>query len=148
MEELLLRALLARDELDVVDEKQVDRPILGAELGRAVVPDGIDQVVGESLRGEVHEAEMRVELGDVMTDRVQQMRLAEADTTVDEERVVCARGQLGDRLARRLRELVRVADDERLEGVASAEAGGRKPDLRGRRSWVLGDGLAVDFHRD
>jgi hypothetical protein len=45
------------------------------------------------------------------------MGLAEADTTVDEERVVVIAGLGRDRLARRVRELVRGADDEARERV-------------------------------
>jgi len=35
VEELFLRPLLARDELDIVDEQEIDGPVLGAELRRA-----------------------------------------------------------------------------------------------------------------
>ena len=57
-----------------------------------------------------------------MPDRVHQMRLAETHAAVDEQRVVGARRRFGDRAAGRVRELVRRADDERVEGVAGAEA--------------------------
>jgi len=36
VEELLLRALLARDELDVVDQEEIDVPVSAPELRRAV----------------------------------------------------------------------------------------------------------------
>ena len=56
-----------------------------------------------------------------MADGVEEMRFAEPDSAVDEERVVRARRQLRDRLRRRLRELVRGPDDEGVERVARVE---------------------------
>ena len=53
---------------------------------------------------------------------VEQVGLAEPHPAVDEERVVGLGGQLGDGLAGRLGELVRRADDERVEGVLRVEA--------------------------
>ena len=58
----------------------------------------------------------------LVADRVQQVRLAESDPAVDEERVVGLGRQLGDRLAGGLGELVGRADDEGVEGVARVEA--------------------------
>ena len=53
-----------------------------------------------------------------MSDRVEQVRLAETDAAVDEERVIGLGRQLGDGLAGRLRELIGVADHEGIESVA------------------------------
>src|SRR5713226_9529896 len=104
MEELLLRSFLTGNELDVVDEKEIDGPVLGAEFRRPIIADGIDEIIGEALGGEIERAELRVELGDLMSDRVKQVRLPQADAAVDEERVVRAGGQLGHGLAGRLSE--------------------------------------------
>ena len=122
VEELLLRPLLARDELDVVDQEQIDRAVARAELRGAVVADRVDELVGEALGGEVRDGHAREEAHALMPDRVQQVRLAESDAAVDEQRVVRARRQLGHGLAGRLRELIRRADDEGVEGVARVEA--------------------------
>ena len=61
-------------------------------------------------------------LHDVVADRVHQVRLAEPHAAVDEERVVRARRRFGDGAARGVRELVRRADDEGVEGVAGIQA--------------------------
>ena len=151
VEELLLRALLAGDELDVVDQEEVDRAVLGAELRGAVVADGVDEIVREALGGEVEQAERRVQARDLVTDRVEEVRLAEADTAVDEERVVGLRRQLGDRLAGGLGELVGVADHEGLEGVAGREAVGERHRRRLAGGHGAALGLAIDLdgnHRD
>ena len=140
VEELLLRPLLARDELDVVDQEQVDGAVLGAELRGPVVADRVDQLVGEALGREVEQAERRVEPRDLVADRVEQVGLAETDPAVDEERVVGLRRQLGHRLAGGLGELVGVADDEGVEGVArrtgrsTAATAGELARRRGRRA--------------
>ena len=101
VEELFLRALLARDELDVVDQEQVDRAIARAELRRAVEANRVDELVGEALRREIDDGQAREELGGLVADGVQQVRLAEPDAAVDEQRVVGARRQLGHGLRRR-----------------------------------------------
>ena len=127
VEELVLRAFLAGDELDVVDEQHVDRAIALAELEDAVVADGVDHLVHEPLGRDVGEPQRRRVLHDVLPDGVHQVRLAEADAAVDEERVVGQRRRLGDGAAGRVGELVRRADDEGVEGVARVQA------LRGDR---------------
>ncbi len=72
-----------------------------------------------------------------MPDRVHQVRLAETDAAVDEQRVVRPRRRLRHRAAGRMRELVRRTDDEGVEGVAGSEPARRRPrrlvQARGRR---------------
>ena len=134
MEELFLRALLARDELDVVDQQKVDGPVAGAELGGPVVADRVDELVGEALGREVGDRHPGEEPRALVADGVEEMGLAEADPAVDEERVVGARWQLRHRLARGLRELVRGADDEGVEGIARVQPLGGAP----RHGWAAG----------
>src|SRR5262245_63748394 len=76
MEELLLRPLLAGNELDVVDEEEVDVAIFGAKLRRSIVADGVDELVGEALRREVEQAKRGIEAGDLMTDGMKEVGLA------------------------------------------------------------------------
>ena len=89
---------------------------------------------------------------EVLADGVHQVRLAEADAAVDEQRVVGPRGGLGDGAGGRVGELVRRSDDELLEGVAllvlRRRSGGgfgrvrrgRGVPLRGgRRRGIVGD---------
>jgi len=68
-----------------------------------------DQLVGEPLRRDVDDDHPREELRTLVADALQQVRLAETDTAVDEEGVIGLRRQLGHRLAGRLGELVRGA---------------------------------------
>jgi hypothetical protein len=62
-----------------------------------------------------------VALQDVVAERLDEMRLAQTDTAIDEERVV-RRGVLGHLQSRPPGELVRLARDERREGEAGVEA--------------------------
>src|SRR3990172_6820207 len=53
MKKLLLRALLSRDELDVVDQKHVDVSVLLLEVGHPVCAQAEDELVREFFRGYV-----------------------------------------------------------------------------------------------
>ncbi len=88
MEELLLRALLACDELDVVDEKQVDAAIAVAEQRHLVLADGVDQFVRERFGGDVLDGQVRETLDHGVGNGVHQVGLAKPGLTVEEERVV------------------------------------------------------------
>ena len=53
VEELGLRAFLASEELDVIDEQHVDGAVALAEVEHAVVADGVDHLVHEPLGRDV-----------------------------------------------------------------------------------------------
>ncbi len=57
-----------------------------------------------------------------MADRLQQVCFAEADTAVDEQRVVGVPGWVGDGEGGGVREAVVGADDKGIEGVVGADA--------------------------
>ena len=93
VEELLLRALLAGEELDVVDQQHVDVAEPVAEAGHLVVADGVDHLVGELLTGDVADGGVRLAALHVVADGMHQVGLAHADAAVEEERVVGLRGR-------------------------------------------------------
>jgi len=117
VEELFLRPLLLGQELDVVDQKDVDRPVALPESGHPLEPDRRDQVVHEVLGGQVDDARSGGGSAETVADRVQQMGLAQAHTAVEEERVVGDPGLLRHGLGGSAGEAVRVADHERAEAV-------------------------------
>ena len=94
----------------------------------AIVADGVDHLVHESLGRDVGQLQIAIVLQHVLPDRVHQVGLAETDAAVDEQRVVGARRRFGDGAAGGVRELIRRSDDEGVEGVAGIEPGG--PGLR------------------
>ena len=107
VEEFLLGPLFARDELNVVDQQKVDRPVARAEGGRAVVADRIDELIGEVLGREIDDQRAGKQVNRPVADRVEQVRLAETDAAIDEQRVIRARRELRDGLRGGLGELVR-----------------------------------------
>ena len=137
VEELLLDAFLALDELDVVDEQHVDVAVAALEGDLAVIAQRVDEVVGEFLGGDVLDAHTGKQSLGVVTGRVQQVGLAEAGLAPDEERVVGAGGRLGDRQGGGMGEPVGGADDEGVEGVAPVEAD-RSCRRLGRSAWPFG----------
>ena len=65
VEELVLRAVLAGEELDVVDQQHVAAlAVLAAELVHLPVADAVDVLVHERLGREVQDAPLRVLLAD------------------------------------------------------------------------------------
>ena len=58
VEELGLRAFLAGEELDVVDEQHVDAAVALAEVEDAVVADRVDHLVHEPLGRDVGELQV------------------------------------------------------------------------------------------
>jgi len=112
VEELFLRTFLAGEELDVVDQQRVERAIRGLEVVDRVVLQGAHHVAHEALGVHVGNPRVLVLRADVVADGVHQVRLAEADTAVDEQRVVGPSRVRGDLHRCGAGELVALALDE------------------------------------
>src|SRR6266545_6653837 len=95
VEELLLRPLLAREELDVVDEEDIDAAIALAELLALLSADRVDELVRELLTRRVCDALLRMTRDHGVPDRVHEVCLPETGSAVDEERVVAMAWALG-----------------------------------------------------
>src|SRR3990172_9113774 len=148
VEELLLGAVLAGEELDVVDEEDLRRAVAAAELVLAALGDGGDEVFGELLAGDVEGATLRD--GEAVGYRLEEVGLAETWPAVDEQRVVTGAGLVGGGDGGGRRQAVGLADDEALKGELGVElfravgAGGDR--AQARRSAVEGreiGGVAV-----
>ena len=115
VKELFLGAGLARQKLHIVHQQHIAGAVFGAKLLLGVGADGRHQLVGEHLAGDVDR--LVAILAAAVGDGVHQMRLAQADAAVDEERIVAAprpvahghRGGMGQQVV--------GADDEGVEGV-------------------------------
>ena len=112
VEELFLRAVLAGEELDVVDQQRIERAIRGLEIVDRVVLERFHHVADETLGVHVGDARALVAAADHVADGMHQVRLAQAHAAVDEQRVVGTPGILGDLHRRRARELIALALDE------------------------------------
>jgi hypothetical protein len=78
-------------------------------------------VADEALGVNVRDARALVAAADHVADRVHQMRLAQADAAVDEQRVVSTARILGDLHGRGARQLVALALDEAREGEVGVQ---------------------------
>ena len=135
-----IRSLCSKNWTSSISEHVVGAVALLEALD-PLVAERVDEVVDERLRGDVADGHVRRVRADVVRDRVQQVRLAEAGVAVDEERVVGLRRRLGDRERGGVREAVRRADHERVERVlrvdaaaASARGGGRRRGVERERA--------------
>ena len=107
--------------------------------GHALEADRGDHFVGEFLGADVGEPQRRVALLEVVADRLHQVRLAQAHSAVEEQRVVGFRRLLGHGLRGGVRELVRGADDKRVEGIARVQLVVRRIEIE-PRLWRRGSG--------
>ena len=77
VKELLLRALLARKKLDIVDQQRIHRAIEPLELVDGVVLQRRDHIRHKALGVQVHHVRIRVVGDDGVTDGMHQVRLAQ-----------------------------------------------------------------------
>jgi hypothetical protein len=138
VEELLLRALFAGQELDVVDEQHVHVPVFVPERQHLGVLDRVDHLVHEPLGRHVRDARAGARAQRGVADGLQQVRLAEAGAAEDEQRVVDAARVLGDGEAGGVREAVAAADDEAVERQAWIERAAVRADR-----WLGNDGCGA-----
>src|SRR5206468_3148968 len=127
VEELLLHAFLAGEELDVVDDDDVELANADTKRVDRTGQECPNQVVREGFRGEQRDAEPQA-FAEGMRHRACKVRLAEPDATVEEERVVAGARMIDNFPSARMGERIALADDEALEAVA-----GRRPAWRERR---------------
>ncbi len=138
VEELLLRAVLAGQEMDVVDDEQVRVAVSMAEVARLVALDGGDELVDEGVAGEVKDARFRLGCQHALGDGLEQVRLAQPDAAVDEQRIVAPAGLIGDGDRCRMGELVAGSDDKAVESVIRVERERNVPihEHAGRGRWL------------
>ena len=88
MEELLLRLLLAGDELDIVHQQKIGAAVLCAQLLAAADLNGVDEIVREVVALDVHDLRFRVFRVHRAADGEKKVRFAETGVAVNEERVI------------------------------------------------------------
>src|SRR6056297_290885 len=121
VEELLLRGVLAGDELDVVDHQDIDRPEELLESHHVLVAQRLHEAVHELLGREVDDLRLRRLLLQLPGDGVHEMRLAEAHTAIKKQRVEGDRATFRHALGSGMGKLVGLADDEAIEAESGIE---------------------------
>ena len=132
--------------MDVVDDQDVDVPVPVAELVHLAGLDGVDELVDERVAREIEDAVVRQPLEDLLADCLEQMRLAESNAAMDEERVVGLPRELRHREGGGVGEAVRVADDELAERELRVELRGGRERRVGRRCRCAPDADLDDLH--
>src|SRR5437867_10703702 len=92
--------------MNVVDQKQIGLTVTLPEFDQRAVLDRIDEFVNEKLARNVNDSRVFLFREHELADRLHEVRLAQTDAAVDEQRVVGAGGRLCDGQARRVRDLV------------------------------------------
>jgi len=121
VEELLLRRILARDELHVVHHQHVDGAEHVLEVHHLLFAQRLHEAIHELFGGEIDHPQRRVARLDLVRDGVHQVGLAEADAAIEEQRVEGDRATFGDPTGGGMGELVGLADHEAVEGEARIE---------------------------
>ena len=114
------RSLPAKNWMSSISSASSER-YDGFELVDGVVLERLDHVADETLGVHVRDARALVAAADHVADRVHQVRLAQPDAAVDEQRVVRAAGILSDLHRRCARQLVALALDEARESEVRIE---------------------------
>ena len=135
VEELLLRTLLAREKLDVVDHQDIRVAVFLAELDQRAVLNGIDELVGELLAGKIDDARGLLVVDDEVADGLQEVRFSQSAPSVHEKGVVGLGGRLGHRNGGSVRELVVRPDHERFETCCGDSFRRWSDSGRARKPW-------------
>lgn len=78
IENFHLGGILGAEELHIVDEEEIQIPVLGPELGHGVVLDGIDELVGEGFAGNEEYRQAGLISMDIVADGMKQMGLPQS----------------------------------------------------------------------
>src|SRR5450755_2750947 len=92
VKKFFLRTFLAAEKLDVVDQEQIGLAITFSKFHQRAVLNRVDEIVDEKLAGKIHDLRVFLFRPNVLADRLHQMRFAETNAAVNEQRVVSARG--------------------------------------------------------
>jgi len=124
VEELFLGPLLARKELNVIDEQGVYRTVEALELVDGVELQGFNHVSYKTLGMQVHDLGIRVLLQQVVTHRMHQVSLTQTNAAIKEERVVTVLGVIRHLPRRSASQLVGFTLNEVFKGKGAVQVAG------------------------
>jgi len=121
VEELLLRRVLAGEELDVVDQQRVHGTEAALEVVHVLLLQRLHHAADELLRTKVEHLRAGIVLHEHVAGGVHEVGLAEAGAPIEQQGVVRPARVHRHLHGRGLAQLVRLAFDEGFEGVVRVE---------------------------
>ena len=115
MEELFLRAVLAGDELDVIDHQHIARAEKLFEIHHLLFAQSLNEAIHELLGRQIHHAQFRAFLAQFPGNRVHQMRFTQSNAAIKEQRVERHIAALGHAARGGMGQFVWLADHEILK---------------------------------
>ena len=148
VEELFLRAVLAGEELDVVDQQRVHLLEAALELVHRLFDQRLGHGAEELLAAQVKHAGVRVLPAHLVAGGEHQVRLAQAGAAVQQQRVVrTVAGFLRGLPRRGAAQLVAATLDEVVEGVVQVHVAGERLRRCGRARACRGRGAGRRLRR-
>src|SRR5213593_880307 len=128
--------LLARDELDVIHQQHVDVAVPAAHINHLVVPDAVNDLVGELLGRHVRDPEICM-LENVIAYCVHEMRLPEPHASIDQKRVVRGSRRLSNLHTCGSSQLVVGRSNEIFEGISHVDLSRSSSPQSSRAPWPV-----------
>src|SRR5438067_12714005 len=88
VKKLLLNALFAREELDVINQQHIGLAVSFSETHQLIILNAVYVLISEFFRRKVTHARSLLVRGNLLSDRVEQMRLAQTVSAIKKERIV------------------------------------------------------------
>ena len=90
MKENILRFFLACQIVNIIEDQHIDHLVKMDEIILIVVPDGIDELVGELISSNVKNSFFRKIVFYLKTNRMRQVRFSQSCNTIYKEWVKCS----------------------------------------------------------
>ena len=87
VKKLVLGGPFRRQEMNIIDDQPAGTSVTSTKAAQATGSHGIEEAIGKRLGGELSDVQVGVRLPKGMADAFQQVRLAQPDGTMDDQRV-------------------------------------------------------------
>ena len=123
MEELFLRAVLAGDELNIINHQHIDRAENLFEIHDLLVAQRLDKAIHELFCRQIENPQIGLACVQLMGDGMHQVGLAQTHAAIEEQRVKGHRPALCHPAGGGMRELVGLTHDKAVKGKAGVQRG-------------------------
>ena len=123
MEELFLRAVLAGDELNIINHQHIDRAENLFEIHDLLVAQRLDKAIHELFCRQIENPQIGLACVQLMCDGMHQVGLAQTHAAIEEQWVKGHRPALCHPAGGGMRELVGLTHDKAVKGKAGVQRG-------------------------